>query len=195
MRETDPDAGVLEQVGRGDVTGALHQLMRRHGRTLYRYCREALRDATRADDIHQQVFIEAYRDLPCFRGRSTVRAWLFAIARHRVLDSVRQHRRAQLHIEEVEIADLPDPGASPVESIDDARLREALIASIRELDERARTALLLRYQQGFTFEEMAEICRETPGTLHARVTRALPLLRARIQSRIGRMACNVDERR
>ena len=54
-----------------------------------------------------------------------------------------------------------------------------------ELAEPARTAVLLHYQQGFTFEEMAEICDERPGTLHARVSRALPVLRARIEARLG----------
>jgi DNA-directed RNA polymerase specialized sigma24 family protein len=48
-----------------------------------------------------------------------------------------------------------------------------------------RTAVLLRYQQGFTFAEMARICGEKPGTLQARVARALPLLRAWIEAQTG----------
>ena len=181
----DPDRDVLELVDQGDVTGALRRLMRRHGTTVYRYCREALRDPTLADDVHQQVFVAAFRGLPSFGRRSTVRIWLFAIARHRVLDAAKQRRRAQAHIEDTEATDVPDPRPSPADSIDDTRLREALVASLGELSEHARTAVLLRYQRGFTFEQMAEICRELPATLHARVARALPVLRARIEARIG----------
>lgn len=44
-----------------------------------------------------------------------------------------------------------------------------------------RDALLLRFQQDMSFEEMAEICAEKPGTLQARVARALPQLRERIE--------------
>src|SRR5262249_39612715 len=84
-RGSDPDADVLALVGR-DTRVALHHLMQRHGRAVYRYCRIALGDAVLADDVHQQVFIEAFRDLPGFAGRSTLRTWLLGIARHRVLD-------------------------------------------------------------------------------------------------------------
>jgi RNA polymerase sigma-70 factor (ECF subfamily) len=97
IRVNDPDRDVRGLVGAGDVRGALHHLMRRHGAAVYRYCREALRDGALADDVHQQVFIEAFRDLPRFEGRSTVRAWLLAIARNRVLDAVRARSRAQPH--------------------------------------------------------------------------------------------------
>jgi RNA polymerase sigma-70 factor (ECF subfamily) len=159
--------------------------MQRHGTAVYRYCREALRDATLADDVHQQVFIEAFRDLRRFHGRSSVRAWLFAIARHRVLDAAKARNRAQSHVEEDDPTSVPDPRPPPGEAIDDARLREALLACLEELREQVRTVLLLRFQQGFTFEDMAVMCRERPGTLQAKVTRALPVLRACVENRTG----------
>jgi RNA polymerase sigma-70 factor (ECF subfamily) len=184
----DPDFDVLGLVGSGDLTRALRRLMQRHGADVYHYCREGLRDAALADDVHQQVFIEAFRDLPRFRGCSTVRIWLFTIARHRVLDAAKARRRAQAHIEEADTTETPDPGPLLGESLDDARLQEALVASLGELRDDARTAVLLHYQQGFTFEEMARICGERSGTLYARVARALPQLRARIESRLGALS-------
>ena len=180
----DPDRDLLELVAKGDITGVLDRLMKRHGDAVYRYCREALRDDALADDVHQQVFIEAFRDLPRFAGRSPMRIWLFAIAHHRVLDAVKKRRRAQDRFDDLEADDPPDPGPSAVDRIDDAQLYEALVASVAELDEPSRTALLLRYQQGFTFEDMADICGEKAGTLHARVTRTLPRLRRAIEARL-----------
>jgi len=181
----DPDSDLLGLVASGDMTTALRLLMQRHGAPVYRYCREALRDAALADDVHQQVFIEAYRDLPAFKRRSSVRTWVFAIARHRVLDAAKSRRRAESHLHDDDATGVADPRPSPGESIDDARLREALIACLDTLREQVRTALLLRFQQGFTFEDMAEVCREKPGTLQAKVTRALPVLRTCIESRTG----------
>jgi RNA polymerase sigma-70 factor (ECF subfamily) len=181
----DPDGDVIDLVGAGDASGAVRRLMQRHGTAVYRYCRAALHDAARADDVHQQVFLEALRDLPRFAGRSLVRVWLFAIARHRVLDAVKQRQRAHDRfddLDDLEHAEPSDPGPSPIEAIDDARLYEALVACVARLDEASRTAVLLRYQQDFTFEAMAEICDEKPGTLHARVARALPRLRRAIES-------------
>jgi RNA polymerase sigma-70 factor (ECF subfamily) len=179
-RGSDPDADVLALIG-PDTRGALHRLMRRHGRAVYRYCRIALGDAVLADDIHQQVFIEAFRDLPGFAGRSTLRTWLFGIARHRVLDAAKRRRRARAHLDVTAGADLPDPQPSPGEGLDDAQLQAALVTHLAALDEPIRAAVLLRYQQGLTYEEMAEICGEKAGTLQARVSRALRKLRDRLE--------------
>jgi RNA polymerase sigma-70 factor (ECF subfamily) len=184
-RHGDPDEDALRLVRDGDLTAALKCLMQRHGGAVYRYCRVALNDATLAADVQQQVFIEAHRDLPRFAGRSTLRTWLLGIARHRVLDAVKLRRRVQAHLDEdARAADPPDPGPSPEQWLDDARLVAALLAAVAELDERVRTTLLLRYQQGMTFEEMAEITGENAGTLQARVARALRRLRERIEQRL-----------
>jgi RNA polymerase sigma-70 factor, ECF subfamily len=193
-RADDPDRDALDLVDRGDVTSALHRLMQRYGAVVHRYCRDALRDATLADDVHQQVFLEVFRDLPRFAGRAPVRIWLFAIVRHRVLDAAKARHRAHALLEPTETADAADPRPSPAEWIDETRLHQALAASLDELAEPARAAVLLRFHRGFTFQQMAELCRERSGTLHARVRRALPLLRARIESRIGAVHCAAARR-
>src|ERR1043166_828939 len=181
----DPDRDIVEQIDRGELDPALTTLMRRHGVAVYRYCREELHDRTLADDVHQQIFIQAYRDLTRFGRRSTLRTWLFAIARHRVLDAAKSRRRAQAHIEEDDTADTPDPSPPPGDRLDEAPLHPALITCLRELGEHVRGALILRYQQAFTFEELSAIFHEKPGTLQARVMRALPLLRTCIEERTG----------
>jgi RNA polymerase sigma-70 factor (ECF subfamily) len=185
LREADPDREVLALIERGEVRTALRCAMARHGEAVYRYCRGALHDAALAEDVQQQVFIEAYRDLPHFDGRSTVRTWLFAIARHRVLDAAKARARTHARIELDNFADAADPRAAADDLLDDQQLRDLVAACIDELDENVRTALLLRYQQGFTFEQMAVICGEKAGTLQVRVARALPILRARMRLRSG----------
>jgi RNA polymerase sigma-70 factor, ECF subfamily len=185
-RAVDPDADVLALVDRGDAQGALRRLMQRHGGALYRFCRGATHDAALADDVLQQIFIEVHRDLAGFRRQSTLRTWIFVIARHRVLDAAKSRRRARAWLERAPPAELADPRPSPPEILDEAQLQAALIACLGELDGDLRTALLLRFQQGFSYEEMAAVCGEKAGTLHARVTRALPALRARIEHRLGR---------
>lgn len=181
----DPDSDVLGLVAKSDMTGALRLLMQRHGNSVFRYCREALRDEALAEDVQQQVFIAAFRDLPRFNRRSSLRTWLFAIARHRVLDAVKSRRRARAHVDGDDAIDLPDSRPSPGDSLDDARLNAALIECLQGLRPRIVAALLLRFQQGFTFEDMADICHEKPGTLQATVQRALPVLRTCIESRTG----------
>jgi RNA polymerase sigma-70 factor (ECF subfamily) len=181
----DPDSDVLDLVAQGDMTGALKLLMKRYGTAVYRFCREELHDATLADDVQQQVFIEAFRDLPKFRRRSSVRTWLFAIANHRVLDAAKKRRRGLSRAKADEATDVPDPRPPPGERIDNARLQKALVTCLDQLPERVRVTLLLRFQQGFTFEEMARVCGKKSGTLQAQVMRALPDLRDCIERRTG----------
>ena len=102
-----------------------------------------------------------------------------------MLDAAKSRRRTQSHFEPADATGVPDPLPSPAERIDDRRLREALVECLDKLREDVRNVLLLRFQQGFTFEELAEICGEKPGTLQAKVTRALPLLRDCIENRTG----------
>ena len=184
-RSGDPDADILELVAKGELAGALRLLMQRHGEAVYRYIGKSMRDEVRAADVQQRVFVEAHRDLPRFAGRSSLRTWLFAIAHNRTLDAIKQEKRAGRHLAEGDGADTPDPSASPGEQLDAARLRDALARCLQKLDERIRAVVLLRYQQGFSFEEMAELSREKPGTLQARVMRALPVLRKCIEATTG----------
>ena len=159
--------------------------MQRHGTSVDCYCSEALREPVLADDVQQQVFIAAYRDLPRFTGRSRLRTWLFGIARHRVLDAVKSRRRTWSRVDDDDAASVPDPGPSPGEWLDDARLRDALAGCLDPLAPHVVTALLLRYQQGFSFEDLADVCGAKPGTLQAQVMRALPRLRTCIEHRTG----------
>jgi RNA polymerase sigma-70 factor (ECF subfamily) len=184
-RISDPDDDVLALLDRGDAGAALQRLMQRHGHAVYRYCRTALGDAALADDVHQQIFIQVFRDLARFRRGSAVRTWVFAIARHRVLDAAKARRRWRQQLEAVRPADALELRPAPGEALDAHRLRQILVECLGELDEQTRTAVLLHYQQGFTFAEMAEICGERAGTLCTRVARVLRRLRARIESRVG----------
>jgi RNA polymerase sigma factor (sigma-70 family) len=182
----DPDSDVLDLVAKGDMKSALRRLMQRYGSAVYRYCRQELHDGTLADDVHQQVFLHAHRDLTRFRRRSTVKTWLFAIARNRVLDAVKSRRRAQAHIDAGDATAVEDSRPSAGERIDERRLHEALALCFERQPDHVRTALLLRYQQGFTYDDMAEVCGEKAGTLQAQVSRALPVLRECIERRTGR---------
>lgn len=183
---TDPDSDVLACVANGDMEGALRLLMHKHGPRVYRYCREELRDAARAEDVHARVFEQAYRDLATFDRKSHLRTWLFAIAHHRVLDAIKAERRAAAHRgPQDEAQHVADPRPSAAEKIDDERLVQALMECLNELDDGVRSAVLLRYPMDFTFEEMATILRVRPKTLEARVRRAMPLLRECIERRTG----------
>ncbi len=180
---TDPDNDILELVDAKQFDAAIRLLMNRYGRPVYRYVRVQLRTIPdSADDVHSKVFIQAHRDLARFARRSTLRAWLFGIARHRVLDAIpppNHHSLAGVPVGE----DLPDSVALPDQQLDDARLTQALASCFELLTDKVRESVVMKYQQGLTFEEIGRICGERAGTVQARVTRALPVLKDCIEKR------------
>jgi RNA polymerase sigma factor (sigma-70 family) len=167
----------LRLLRRGDVDEALQLLMRRYSTVVYRFCRNALADPVLAEDVHQQVFLQAYRDLPWFEPRATMRSWIFAIARHRVLDAVKARRRAQRREGELHAGLEPMTEQSVDAILDTARLQRALEDCVAVLPENVRVTLLLRYQRGLNYEEIAGVMHERSGALQQRVARALVVLR------------------
>jgi RNA polymerase sigma-70 factor (ECF subfamily) len=178
----DPDCDIIARIA-DDLPGALTLLRRRYGTPVYRFCREALRDRALADDIHQQIFIQAHRDLPRFAARSSLRTWLFAIVRHRVLDAAKMRRRAEAHLEHGDALDPVDDLPAPDDQLDEARLLHDLRDCLDLLGPDLKLTVLARYQQGLTFEQMADAFRTKAGTLQARITRILPRLRDCLERR------------
>jgi len=140
---------------------------------------------TLAEDVQQQVFIEANRDLSRFAGRSTLRTWLFAIAKHRVLDAIRKRRRERVLLGPKDAGVVPDPDWTSDERLDDERIYNALIECMQSADLSIQAMVLLRFQRGFTYEELAAVLGARPDAMRARMKRALPALRARMEDRLG----------
>lgn len=174
-----PEDEAREALARGDHRAALTILMQAYGRDLYRHCYQVLRDRDLADDVHQTVFVQAYRDLPGFAGRSSLRTWLYSIARHRCLDAVKigaRWRRRFVRAEPLPEAEDERPRAD--DALAESGEMSALVAALGTLSVESRIAVLLRYREGMTFEEIGAVCGERAATVQARVTRALPRLRA-----------------
>src|SRR5262245_2344905 len=123
----DADSDVATLLSQRDRDGALRLMMKRYGQHVYRFCCHMLNDTTLAADVCQQVFLAAYRDLPQFAGRSTVRSWLFGIARHRVLDAAKcRARRGVREVELDDVLEVSDPRPLAIEYLDELQLRGLL---------------------------------------------------------------------
>src|SRR3954452_21227536 len=176
--EPDPEQDALAALDRGSSAEALTVLMRVYGSAVYRYCRQMVADDDLAQEVHQMTFIQAYEGLARFGRRSSLRTWLFGIARHRCLDLLKADRRRRSRFDPLD--DAPDlPGPDPnVEARLAERARARLMADcLRSLAPRARDTLLLRFQQGLSYPEIARLADEKAPPLQIRVSRPLPLLR------------------
>jgi len=173
-----PDDEFPQALAAHDFRAAVAALMRRHGTNVFRFCLELLRDRDAAEDTLQVVFLQAFEALPRYEPRTSARAWLFGIARHRCLDALKG-RRSHLRVvsPEASLPDAPDPNEGGESSLLRGELEAALRACLDELPVTAREIVYLRYSAQLGYDEIAELCDERPGTLRVRVARALPLLR------------------
>ncbi len=153
-------------------------LMDAYGTALYRYCCLLTADEDLAQDVHQLTFVQAYEGLGRFARRSSLRTWLYGIARHRCLDALKQKRRRDRRFRPLEApSDRPAIRADDENRLAARDLAQVLEECMRRLKPKIRAAVVLRYRETVSYPEMARICRERPATLQARVARALPALR------------------
>lgn len=177
MSPQDPEMEALAALDRGDRKAALAVLMDAYGTAVYRFCRGLVAAEEVADDVHQMTFVQAWEGLERFSRRSSLRTWLFSIARHRCLDALKMSRRRRARFEAV--ADPPETAApdNAEADLEASFFNRMLKGCLGELAPAARTAVVLRYQEELSYPEIARVCGERPPTLQARVARALPALR------------------
>jgi RNA polymerase sigma factor (sigma-70 family) len=178
-----PDALMAEQDKRITET-----LLRERGR-LRNFIRRRVPDVNEAEDILQDVFfeyVEAYR-LP--EPIEQVGAWLFRVARNRIIDRFRKKREVQLPdapdgeddahwLEEV----LPSPEAGPEAAYARGVLLEELTAALGELPQEQRDVFIAHELDGRSFKELAEESGASLNTLLARKRYAVLHLRKRLQA-------------
>ncbi len=105
-----PDAATLRRARRGDQE-AFAMIVRSYERLVFTYVYRLVDDRRLAEDITQDVFLNAFRGLPTFTERSAFTTWLFQIARNRVVDELRaiERRPQAVNIEDVTAPTMLEP--------------------------------------------------------------------------------------
>jgi RNA polymerase sigma-70 factor (ECF subfamily) len=126
----------------------------------------ALIDPGSADDLTQETYLRAFKALPGFEGRSSVRTWLLGIARRTCADHLRsviRRRRLDLRLAAQARTELPAP--DPAHRLSAAGLLDGLA-------EERRTAFVLTQVLGLSYAEAAAVEEVPVGTIRSRVARA-----------------------
>ena len=168
-----------------DRRAAVAELMREHGEAVLGFCLRVLGDRALAEDVRQQTFLEVYRDFDRFQDRSTPQAWLFTIASHRSVDALRrrQAREKWVDSDDASIRQAPDRETGPGEQLEAARLTRALEECLQSLAPEVRVTVLMRFQTGLTYEELARPLATRADALQMRVARALGKLRVCLETK------------
>ncbi len=153
----------LTAAGRGDEQ-ALASFIRDTQADVWRFAAHLV-DPQTADDLTQDTYLRAVRAAASYRGRSSARTWLLAIAYRVCMDELRARTRRRRRNALLPSIDRPGVAADVAEEV-------TLTAVVAGLDLDRRTAFVLTQLIGLTYDEAAQACGCPVGTIRSRVARA-----------------------
>ena len=182
MTATDGDL-VVRALGGSE--SAFRELVRRYQRPLYGVVSRIVSDRGVAEELVQDTFVKAFMALDTYDRQRKFSTWLFRIGHNVTVDYVRRRR-----IETVSLDD-PAEGGEPREATvtrtpspdrlaEHAELAAALEAALAEIRVDYRELVILRYQEGLTYEEIASVTDQTAGTVKSSLHRARKELARRL---------------
>lgn len=139
-----------------------------------------------AEEVAQEVFLQLYRHEDRLASREHVAAWLRRVACHRAIDYARR-RRLDPRTSLAECPEAASAAAPPDAAGDDPMLRERLRKLVQSLPEKARTVMILRYQEDLDPEEIARTLEMPVRTVKSHLQRSLALLREKLSRARGEL--------
>jgi RNA polymerase sigma factor (sigma-70 family) len=159
------DADLVARVLVDDDHHAFAELVRNHQSTVRGLLRNLTRaDVALADDLAQETFLRAYKNIRSFRGEAKFSTWLYRIAYNCFREDARK-RKELVGIDETQLAAQPDPQTV------DPGLRQDLMHALQLLPLRERSAVLLCCQNGLSHDEAARVLDIPLGTVKTNVLR------------------------
>jgi RNA polymerase sigma-70 factor (ECF subfamily) len=186
MEEQDSDA--VERTRSGD-NDAFRVLVERHSRNVFRLAFRMTGNEQDAEDVVQETFLRAYRQLARYESRSSFATWLFRIASNYALDLIRSRKR---HRENREVSMKDDSELDIMQSIPagsptpdrlafSEEVKTKITAALDELSPQERTAFILRHFEGQSIEQIgASLGTGTNATKHT-IFRAVQKLRRSLE--------------
>jgi len=147
-----------------------------YGDQLYRLCYRLCGNAADAEDLTQEVFIEALRDLPGFQGRAKVQTWLYRVAVHRL-----QRLRRRDRVETISLAQVAEDPEVCADQTAAELERLTLEGAFASLSEPLPEAFVLVKAEGLKYHEAAEVLGAPVGTVKSRVHEAMVRLRGLLE--------------
>jgi len=175
------ESALVEQLRSGDRF-ATERFVREHAGWMLVLAQRYVKDASLAEDCVQEVFLQAFRSIGEFEGRSALKSWLYRIVINTALMKLRARRCAiEQPVEDI----LPHIDrdccrmqaswtemATPHEILESKEARELVVAKMLELPDSYRIVLLLRDIEGMSTEETARALAMTEGAVKVRLHRA-----------------------
>ncbi|RLE19494.1 MAG: RNA polymerase subunit sigma-24 [Acidobacteria bacterium] len=177
---------VIDAVLKGDVD-RYEALVNRYQKPIINFIFRMVGNYEDATELAQDVFIKSYVSLAGFNRQYRFSTWLFRIATNRAIDFLRKRKVAVVSMEgdyEDYTPQYKSDGSSPLETLEDGRLKTLLGDAIQQLPPEYREVIVLYHVTETSYEEIAEITGLPLGTVKNRIFRARKMLKKILEGEI-----------
>jgi RNA polymerase sigma-70 factor (ECF subfamily) len=187
---TGDDPALIRRYLAGDVA-AFELLVARHARLAGAVALSVVSDYDAAKDVVQEAFVKVLEGLRALDDPASFRGWLRNVVRTTALDHLRRRKVTGRAAEALPGQDeddgraLPGPDVTPDDLLQRAELRAHVREEVALLPESQREVVLLKYLDGRSYEEIADLTGLTVNTIESRLFRARATLRKRLAERFG----------
>ncbi len=176
---TDKIKQLIKDAQNGD-SYSFHQLVALHDEKIMVLAYQLMRNKQDAEDLYQEAFVKAYKNIQAFRFESSFYTWLYRITVNTALNMKRKMSRmyTQEPIENYDpIENIPQPGSTNKHG----EINRAIKAATDELPEKQRTAFILKYLQNMKIKDIAAIMDIGEGTVKKYLFRAIEKMRIQLK--------------
>lgn len=184
------ESGAIERARQGDAA-SFGALVERHQQVAFRTAYLVVRDAAAAEDVAQEAFVRAYRQLHTFRAGEPFRPWLLRIVTNLALNEVRSRTRRTGLLGRIGMF-APRAADPPDDAVARSDASSTLLRAINELPLDDRVVLYLRYFVELPEREIAGAIGTPAGTVKSRLHRASERLRALIETKYPELGARAD---
>ena len=173
----EDDASLLARINTGDER-AMTSLFERYSRVVYSVALRVLHDPSAAEDVHQEIFMQIWRNPDSFSAaRGSLGGWLAVVSRNRSIDALRR-RRTSTSVDDILLASTFNLATEAERN----SLMDRARGAIAQLPAEQRKTLEMAFFDGLTHTEIAEMTGDPLGTVKTRIRSALLTLRKAFQS-------------
>lgn len=180
------DRAAVAEVRAGN-SEAFRDLVDRHGRRVFRLAYRMTGNEQDAEDIVQETFLRAYRQIGRFEMRSSFSTWLYRIAANCATDVLRQRPKRAVEIVAVDsedraaVEEMPGDGPTPEQAVFGSQVHERVVVALGGLTRAERAAFVLRHFEGRSIEEIGRILGLRKSATKHSVFRAVQKMRRALE--------------
>jgi RNA polymerase sigma-70 factor (ECF subfamily) len=167
---------LIDKCRKGD-NRAQYRLYKLYVKAMYNICIRMLPNRIDAEDVLQDAFVKAFKNLSRFKGESTFGAWLKRIVINQCIDQVKKSKRMFIEFDGIEIADESEDELDMM----DLPKPEIVHQAIKDLPEGARVVFNLFMLEGYKHKEISEMLNISESTSKSQYQRARTLLQDKLK--------------